>query len=132
MARSATKLIVPIADDDVLVKGGKVYVEGCQGCHGELEKPFGEDHTHYPRAHNSPTPENQYTEPQIYWIVKHGIRMTAMSAYGRFYSEEQLWSIAAFLHRFQLFHRMWLREYRLNQRTRAHRISEATLLSAVT
>jgi hypothetical protein len=27
------------------------------------------------------------------------IRMTAMSAYGRFYSEEQLWSIAAFFHR---------------------------------
>jgi len=29
--------------------------------------------------------------------VKHGIRMTAMSAYGPFYSEQQLWGIAAFL-----------------------------------
>jgi mono/diheme cytochrome c family protein len=76
-----------------------VYVEGCQGCHGELGKPFGEDHSHYPRVPQFPYTGTQYTEPQIYWVVKHGIRMTAMSAYGRFYSEEQLWSIAAFLHR---------------------------------
>ena len=41
----------------------------------------------------------KYSEPEIYWIVKHGIRMTAMSAYGPFYNEDQLWSLAAFIHR---------------------------------
>ena len=40
----------------------------------------------------------QYSQPELYWIVKHGIRMTGMSAYGPFYSEQQLWSLAAFLH----------------------------------
>lgn len=99
VARSAAKLAAPIADDDMLVKGGKVYVEGCQGCHGELGKPSGEDHSFYPRVPQFPYTGTQYTEPQIYWVVRHGIRMTAMSAYGRFYSEEQLWSIAAFLRR---------------------------------
>jgi mono/diheme cytochrome c family protein len=99
VARSAAKLAAPIADDDMLVKGGKVYVEGCQGCHGDLGKPSGEDHSFYPRVPQFPYTGTQYTEPQIYWVVKHGIRMTAMSAYGRFYSEEQLWSIAAFLQR---------------------------------
>jgi mono/diheme cytochrome c family protein len=97
VARSAAKLAAPIVDNDMLVKGGKLYVEGCQGCHGEFGKPFGEDHSHYPRVPQLPYSGTQYTEPQIYWVVKHGIRMTAMSAYGRFYSEEQLWSIAAFL-----------------------------------
>jgi mono/diheme cytochrome c family protein len=99
VARSAAKLIAPIANDDMLLIGGKLYVEGCQGCHGELGKPFGEDHSNYPRVPQLLHAGTQYTEPQIYWIVKHGIRMTAMSAYGRFYSEDQLWSIAAFLHR---------------------------------
>jgi mono/diheme cytochrome c family protein len=97
VARSAAKLAVPIADDDMLVKGGKLYVRECQGCHGEVGKPFEENRSSYPRIPQLPYTGTQYTEPQIYWVVKHGIRMTAMSAYGRFYSEEQLWSIAAFL-----------------------------------
>jgi mono/diheme cytochrome c family protein len=99
VARSSARLIAPIANDDILVRGGKLYVQGCQGCHGELGKPLGEDHSNYPRVPQFPYVGTEYTEPQIYWVVKHGIRMTAMSAYGRFYSEDQLWSIAAFLHR---------------------------------
>jgi mono/diheme cytochrome c family protein len=46
-----------------------------------------------------PNVGTQYSEPEIYWIVKHGIRMTAMSAYGPFYKEDQLWAIAAFIRR---------------------------------
>jgi hypothetical protein len=57
----------------------------------------------YPRAPQLPHIGTQHTEPQIYWIVKHGIRMTAMSAYGRFYSEQELWSIAAFIHQIRSF-----------------------------
>jgi mono/diheme cytochrome c family protein len=70
-----------------VVAGGKLYVAGCQGCHGELGEAYQEDRDHFPRV------------PELYWIVKHGIRMTAMSAYGPFYSEKELWSLAAFLHR---------------------------------
>lgn len=33
----------------------------------------------------------------MYWIIKHGIRNTAMSAYGPFYSDKQLWALTAFL-----------------------------------
>jgi thiosulfate dehydrogenase len=99
VARSAAKLPAPIVDDDMLVIGGKLYVRGCQGCHGEFGKPFAENHGSYPPIPQLPYSGTPYTEPQIYWVVKHGIRMTGMSAYGRFYSEEQLWSIAAFLQR---------------------------------
>ena len=87
-----------LADNDQIVAGGKLYVNGCAGCHGELGKPFQEDHSLYPPVPQLQHVGTQYTEPQIYWIVKHGIRMTAMSAYGPFYSEKELWSIAAFVH----------------------------------
>lgn len=83
---------------DQIVAGGRLYVNGCAGCHGELGKPFQEDRSLYPPVPQLPHIGTQYTEPQIYWVVKHGVRMTAMSAYGPFYSEKDLWSIAAFVH----------------------------------
>jgi mono/diheme cytochrome c family protein len=85
-------------NEDQIVAGGKLYMNGCAGCHGELGKPFREDRSLYPPVPQLPHAGTQYTEQQIYWIVKHGIRMTAMSAYGPFYSEKELWSIAAFVH----------------------------------
>jgi hypothetical protein len=54
VARSSAKLIAPIANDDILVRGGKLYVQGCQGCHGELGKPLGKDHSNYPRVPQLP------------------------------------------------------------------------------
>ena len=87
------------ASDERLVAGGKLYVEGCAGCHGELAKPLQEDHDHFPPVPQLPHVGTQYSEEEAYWIVKHGIRMSAMSAYGPFYSEQQLWALAAFVAR---------------------------------
>lgn len=89
----------PSTNDDDLVAGGKLYVAGCQGCHGDLGGPYQENHDLYPVPPQLPHGGTQYSEPELYWIVKHGIRMTGMSAYGPFYSEKQLWSLAAFLRR---------------------------------
>jgi mono/diheme cytochrome c family protein len=83
--------------EDSIVEGGKLYFEGCAGCHGKPGK-LEEDLSSYPRVPQMWQVGTQYTEPQIYWVVKHGIRQTAMSAYGPFYSEKQLWAIASFIH----------------------------------
>ena len=91
--------IPPTADDDTLVAGGRLYVAGCEGCHGKLDGPYREDQELFPPTPKLPHAGTQYAEPELYWIVKHGIRMTGMSAYGPFYSEKQLWSLAAFLRR---------------------------------
>jgi hypothetical protein len=41
IARRATGLEAPpAAGDELLVAGGKLYMNGCAGCHGELGKPF--------------------------------------------------------------------------------------------
>lgn len=92
IANSAT------SNHETLVAGGKLYVAGCAGCHGELGKPFREEHDHFPQVPQLPHLGTQYSEPEVYWVVKHGIRMTGMSAYGPFYSEQQLWSLSAFVH----------------------------------
>ena len=98
--RSAANLSAPApATDESIIAGGKLYVMGCMGCHGELGKPYAEDHANFPPVPQLPHVGTRYSEPEIYWIIKHGIRMTAMSAYGPFYKEDQLWSLAAFIRR---------------------------------
>jgi mono/diheme cytochrome c family protein len=98
--RAAAKIPpAPSASEDSLLAGGKLYVAGCAGCHGALAGPYREDRSLFPPAPQLPHVGTQYAEPELYWIVKHGICMTGMSAYGRFYSEKQLWALATFLHR---------------------------------
>lgn len=98
--RNAANIPSPrTAKEDALVEGGKLYVAGCAGCHGALGGRLREDHDSFPPIPQLPHVGTQYSEPELYWIVKHGVRMTSMSAYGPFYSEEQLRSLAAFLRR---------------------------------
>ena len=84
--------------DDAILEGGRLYRNGCMGCHGEPGKA-GEDLDHYPPVPQLPQVGTQYSDPELYSIVKHGIRNTAMSAYGPFYSDKQMWALASFLRR---------------------------------
>lgn len=38
-------------------------------------------------------------EAQLYWIIKNGIKMTGMAAFGPTHNEDELWGIVAFLRR---------------------------------
>ena len=84
--------------EDDMVVGGKLYLDGCAGCHGTPGKPE-EDLSHYPRVPQLAQVGTRYSEPEIHWIIQHGIRNTAMSAYGPFYSDKELWTLASFLRR---------------------------------
>jgi len=96
--RSAADLQAPLTEnaDEATVEGGKLYLNGCAGCHGTPGKP-GEDLSSYPRVPQLPQVGTHYSQPEMYWIIKHGIRNTAMSAYGRFYSDKGLWALTSFL-----------------------------------
>ena len=96
--RSAAALQAPPVEhgDDAVIEGGRLYLNGGAGCHGTPGKP-GEDLSSYPRVPQLPQAGTAYSQPETYWIIKHGIRNTAMSAYGRFYSDKQVWSLTAFL-----------------------------------
>jgi mono/diheme cytochrome c family protein len=39
----------------------------------------------------------QWTPNQLYWIVRHGVRMTAMPAWDQTLSEADVWDVVAFL-----------------------------------
>jgi hypothetical protein len=39
------------------------------------------------------------SDAELYWIIKHGIKMTGMPAFGPTHEEEKLWSVMAFVRR---------------------------------
>jgi len=84
--------------DSELVVGGHLYLNGCAGCHG---RP-GQARDSMPlfiSPPQLPVTGARYTPGEIQWIVEHGIRRSAMSAYGSFYKAEQLRALAAFVSR---------------------------------
>ena len=84
--------------DEAMVAGGRLYLNGCAGCHGTPGKPR-EDRSSYPRVPQLAQVGTRYSEPEIHWIIQHGIRNTAMSAYGPFYSDKEMWALASFVRR---------------------------------
>lgn len=71
----------------------------------------GRDHTEIAQGLNPApptldTPEVQdlYSDAELYWIVKHGFKMTGMPAFGPTHEEKDLWAIVAFLKKLPHMH----------------------------
>lgn len=92
----AGSLSVPadLDNEERVLAGAGHYSQMCAGCHG---RPGRE-----PTDHFDPVPPALYhhaEEPaEAFWIVKNGIKMSAMSQH-QDHSDEDLWSIVAFLQR---------------------------------
>jgi mono/diheme cytochrome c family protein/ketosteroid isomerase-like protein len=86
-----------LEDAQVIAAGAGEYAEMCTGCHlapGMKETEM--------RAGLNPRPPEfsrgiHGTPAEQFWIVKHGIRMTGMPAWGLTHEDERLWSMVAFL-----------------------------------
>lgn len=87
-------------DEDELKDGGEEYAEMCAGCHGAPDEKPGV----VARGLNPPPPKlvraaRDWTLAEVFWITKHGVRMTGMPAFGPTHSDPELWEIAAFVKR---------------------------------
>jgi len=86
--------------DQNLIAGGKIYVTECSGCHGELEPgKGGSGSALLPSPPQFSSVGTEYTEAQIFWIAKHGIRRSGMFANGQWDSDDRLWQVSTFLKR---------------------------------
>jgi mono/diheme cytochrome c family protein len=98
--RRAPEVPNPVpATDENLIAGGKIYLDGCAGCHGTPGKPDTSSDSLYPPIPQLPETGTTYTEAQIFWVAKHGIRLSGMFANGKWASDEKLWTVAAYIRR---------------------------------
>ena len=91
--------IVPNDLDDAnrISKGAGQYAEMCSGCHlapgmkrTEISRGL------YPRAPELRRKTN-LTAAEQFWVVKHGVKMTGMPAWGVTHDDDLLWDVVAFV-----------------------------------
>ena len=93
----AQHITVPNLDDPQLIlKGAGQYAAMCTSCHLKPGVRSSELRTGlYPRPPNltrfKPNPR------AAFWIIKHGIKMSAMPAWGLTHDDATIWSMVAFL-----------------------------------
>jgi len=57
------------------------------------------DDSLYPPIPQFPRAGTEYSEAQVFWVAKHGIRRTGMFVNGKWDSDQKLWTMAAFIKR---------------------------------
>ncbi|WHZ18674.1 MAG: Cytochrome c family protein [Rhodanobacteraceae bacterium] len=87
----------PPLDDPALVKeGAEHYSEMCVDCHlapGVADSEL--------RDGLNPRPPNLTRfaphPAEAFWIIKHGLKMTAMPAWGKTHDDQKIWALVAYL-----------------------------------
>lgn len=86
------------ATEQNLVAGAQLYMRHCAGCHGT---PSSAD-TPLMHSFNPPVPRffkhaPDMSDNQNFLVIQHGIRWTAMPAWDKTLSEQQMWEVTTFL-----------------------------------
>jgi mono/diheme cytochrome c family protein len=98
IAARAREIVVPNLDDPrKITAGANRYEALCVGCHlapGVTKSDI--------RPGLYPHPPNLAQEESIdaqrgFWIIKHGIKMSAMPAWGKSLDDAEIWDIVSFL-----------------------------------
>lgn len=86
-----------VVDPERIASGGRRYAALCAGCHlapgvssSDIRPGL------YPHPPNLAQEEQQPAE-RAFWIVKHGIKMSAMPAWGKILGDAEIWDIVAFV-----------------------------------
>jgi thiosulfate dehydrogenase len=101
--RKAEGLVNPIAASETdLMRGMKLYRSDCAGCHGDSGKPslWGRNNL-YPPAPQLAARGVHDPVPEVFVVVKYGIRYTGMGGWKDQMPEDDLWRVAMFLTRVQ-------------------------------
>lgn len=100
IAAHAGDVAAPNLDDPVLIRSGAGnYDSMCTGCH---LKP-GEDDSELHRGLYPQPPDlarQGIRDPaRVFWVIKHGIKASAMPAWGKSMEDKYIWGMVAFLQR---------------------------------
>jgi mono/diheme cytochrome c family protein len=95
----AADIRVPLGLDDPtqVLLGTEHFAVHCAICHGAPGVPKGEiSEGLNPQPPDLAHSSEHYTPSELFWIVKHGIKMTGMPAWAD-HSDDELWATVAFV-----------------------------------
>jgi mono/diheme cytochrome c family protein len=99
VAVRAEKVVRPadLGDPKRIAAGAGLYAEMCSGCHlAPGMEPSDISRGLYPRAPALTKPTG-LTPEQEFWVIKHGIKMSGMAAWGVTHSDKLIWDMVAFI-----------------------------------
>jgi mono/diheme cytochrome c family protein len=71
----------------------------CAECHGsDGRTPTEIGRAMSPRAPDLATPQVQaWSDAELFWIIKHGIKLTGMPGFGRQHDDERIWHLVDYV-----------------------------------
>ena len=99
IAVRAQGIVAPadLGDPKRVATGAGLYADMCSGCH----LAPGMEKTEISQGLYPAAPELfrglEHSPAQQFWMIKHGVKLTAMPAWGRTHSDELMWDMVAFI-----------------------------------
>jgi len=88
----------PLEDEKMIMAGFRHYREMCVGCHlapgiksSEIRKGL------MPEPPKLQEAVDEWQPAELFWVIKNGVKMTGMPAWGPTHSDEKIWAMVAFL-----------------------------------
>ncbi|HEU4850634.1 MAG TPA: cytochrome c [Telluria sp.] len=95
----AREVVAPALDDAARIgRGAQVYIRNCQQCHGGpgvSPEDFGKSIQPVPGPLVDAA--RRWKPRELYWITRHGIKMTGMPAWEFHLADDDLWNVVAFM-----------------------------------
>ena len=101
IAAKAQGITAPADLDDAkrIAAGAGLYAEMCTGCHVGP----GVEKSEMAQGLYPPAPElvrgSDLTPAEQFWVIKHGVKLTAMPAWGKTHDDQLIWDMVSFIRR---------------------------------
>lgn len=99
VSRSARGLEPPWLRETSVVEGFGAFAGSCASCHGvKGDNPTNIGRSMYPPTPSLSSPAVQaWSDAELFWIIKNGIRLTGMPAFGDLHSDEEIWNVVRYV-----------------------------------
>jgi len=89
----------PAWSHETVSSGEMYYGMSCATCHGkDGHEPAKLGLSMYPPVPGLGSPQVQaYSDAELFWIIKHGIRHSGMPGFARLHSDEDIWHLVHYL-----------------------------------
>jgi len=88
----------PAQREAAIKEGERLFGTECAACHGMSGRNLTDaGRWMYPRAANLASHDTQsYSDQEIFWVIKNGIRFSGMPAFGKVESDDHVWDLVLY------------------------------------